>query len=87
MFTQPKLRERASSVQICVKNIEKVFNSTLATSPCALKTSEAPGGPEGKQRALFLRGLLVSLLGFTVSSNLTPISNVVKIAEHFLLLF
>lgn len=48
MFTQPKLHETASSVEIYVKNIEKVFNSTLATSSRSLKTSEAPSGTEGK---------------------------------------
>ena len=48
MFTQPKLHETASSVQIYVKNIEKVLKDTLTTSSCALKTLEAPGGTEGK---------------------------------------
>lgn len=49
MFIQPKLHETASSVQIYVKNIEKVLKQYLATSSCALKTTwEAPGGTEGK---------------------------------------
>lgn len=88
MFTQPKLHETASSVQIYVKNIEKVFKEYFNhIFMCIKNLGSSWWHRRHRKGAVFKVFFLVSLLDFTVSSNLTPISNVVKISEHFLFLF
>lgn len=95
MFIQLKLHETVSSAQIYIENTSRSYFSEDIRSTlkqifmCFLKKdSEAMVAQRANEELLFLRGhLVVSLLGFTVGRNLTPISNVVKISEHFLLLF
>lgn len=71
-----------------LKTLRRYLKSTLTTSSCVLKNLGSSWWHRREMKgAVFKVFFLVSLLGFTVSSNLTPISNVVKISEHFLFLF
>lgn len=94
MFIQLKLHETVSSAQIYIENTSRSYFSedirSTFKSSCVLKkkTQKLLVAQRANEELLFLRGhLVVNLLGFTVGRNSTPISNVVKISEHFLLLF